>query len=354
MAAPSRLPNSFHVTSKIDFTKPVDKTQFQGRNVIVTGGASGIGLGIVDAFAEAGYFSLISSSSEKHTDSHPRAYVTILDINDVTGHQIVSHLTTKGYHVHFYKTDVTSWEDQVSGFKAALAFHPSGTLDIVIASAGLPNNRVTQYLASQPTTVDKDPEPPKMSVIDVNVKGYMYSSHLALHYFRATVPKTQDEDSKRLSKQLIFLCSTLGYTSTTDAADYTAAKYAVRGLWKSLRYMPHALSPNPASPDPTAPLFRTNLIAPTMISTPMTKHAEAMIRKIMPVGEIADVVEAVMRVAGDESASGRAMGVPAGKEKPGDGNFDLEDDWNGLEGGALAQVVNGGALKGLEFFCGEI
>lgn len=54
MAASSQLPPSFHVTSKIDFTKTIDGTQLQGRNVLVTGGASGIGLGIVNAFSEAG------------------------------------------------------------------------------------------------------------------------------------------------------------------------------------------------------------------------------------------------------------------------------------------------------------
>lgn len=276
--------------------------------------------------------------------------MTILDINEAAGTEIVDGLKTKDHHVNFHKTDVTSWEAQLAGFKSALAFGPNKTLDIVVACAGLPNNRVTQYLAS--ASPDKDPEPPTMKVVDVNVTGYMYTSHLALHYFKTTL---SEEDGKSgLSKQLIFLCSTLGYTSTTDAADYTAAKYAIRGLWKSLRYMPHILSPNPREPDAKIPLFRTNLIAPTLISTPMTSHAEAMIRQVMPVGQVEDVVEAVMRVAGDEAAYGRAVCVPAGKEKAGDGNFDLEDDWTGLEGGALATNVNGGPLKGLEFFCREI
>lgn len=281
------------------------------------------------------------------------AYVTFLDINEAAGKEVEGDLTKDGQHVRFHKTDVTSWEEQVSAFKAALAFSQNGTIDIVVACAGLPNSRVTEYLASQSTSPSKAPEPPSMKVVDVNVKGYMYTSHLAMHYFRAA--ELPDEDTKPvLSKQLIFICSTLGYTSTTDAADYTAGKYAIRGLWKSLRYMPHILSPNPRDPDPKVPLLRTNLIAPTLISTPMTKKAEDMIRKVMPVGEIADVVEAVMRVAGDEDVTGRAVCVPAGKEKAGDGNFDLEDDWEGLEGGALAESVSSGALKGLEFFCRAI
>lgn len=54
MAATSQLSPSFHGTQKIDFTKPIDRAQLQGRNALVTGGASGIGLGIVNAFAEAG------------------------------------------------------------------------------------------------------------------------------------------------------------------------------------------------------------------------------------------------------------------------------------------------------------
>lgn len=150
------------------------------------------------------------------------------------------------------------------------------------------------------------------------------------------------------------LCSTTGYTTTTEAADYAASKYGVRGLWKSIRFMPHILSPAPTSPDPNIPLFRTNLVVPTLISTPMTKHVEAMVRRVMEVGSVADVVEAVMRVAGDEEARGRAVCVPPGRTVPGDENFDLDDDWEGLEGGELVQRVNGGALKGLEFFAREV
>lgn len=45
---------------------------------------------------------------------------------------------TKSYQ--FLKCDVTSWQDQLAVFKAAIANSPEKSLDVVIANAGIGGN----------------------------------------------------------------------------------------------------------------------------------------------------------------------------------------------------------------------
>jgi hypothetical protein len=50
----SKLGETFYCTKPVDFSKPLNKDYLKDKSVIVTGGANGLGLGCVNAFAEAG------------------------------------------------------------------------------------------------------------------------------------------------------------------------------------------------------------------------------------------------------------------------------------------------------------
>ena len=68
------------------------------------------------------------------------------------------------------KTDVTSWEDQVSLFAFAVATY--GVVDVVVANAGIPEvgplDNVGDALFAQP-------QKPTLKTVDVNTTGLIYS-----------------------------------------------------------------------------------------------------------------------------------------------------------------------------------
>jgi NAD(P)-dependent dehydrogenase (short-subunit alcohol dehydrogenase family) len=93
-----------------------DASTINGKSVVITGGASGIGKEIVKAFIPAG-----------------ASFVTIGDLQE-SGQQLADEL---GDRVAFVKTDVTKWADQVNLFQAALIRSPSHLIDTVISNAGI-------------------------------------------------------------------------------------------------------------------------------------------------------------------------------------------------------------------------
>lgn len=323
-------------TTPIDFTKPLDKTKLKEKSVLVTGGANGIGLASATAFAEAG------------------AYVTLADISTEAGEEAAKTLSDKGYHVQFITTDATSWESQTAAFKAAIAFAPSKSIDLVVASAGVTGQDMRRWLDAQPSK-DADPAPPGTAALDINLTGVYYTAHLALHYFRHTAPA---EESTHSDKHLIFVSSLAGYVGLNTAGEYNASKFGVRGLWKGMRHF-NPFTTNPptslTSSSPPPARFRANLIAPTFIHTNMTSEIKEGLSKAgIAMGTVGDVVAGVMRCACDEGVSGRAVAIAAGRGEEGDQNFDLGDEIEEGDGGrVLLERVKAGVLGNIHLLAGD-
>jgi 5'-hydroxyaverantin dehydrogenase len=125
----------------IDFSKPCNRASLRGKSALVTGGATGIGQGCAAGLAAAG------------------AYVTIADVNEKDAKETVEKLTQEGLHVQFVRTDVSSWESLVEAFKAAVAFGPDQTLDIVIPAAGIGGTRLLDWLNDPKVDEGGDPKP---------------------------------------------------------------------------------------------------------------------------------------------------------------------------------------------------
>lgn len=125
--------------------------------------------------------------------------------------------------------------------------------------------------------------------MDINAVGVYYTSKLAQHYF--ALPSMADSNSE-YKKNLVLIGSIGGYLEIV-ACDYTASKWAVRGLFRAIRSKMEDLG------------HRVNLIAPWVMDTPMSKDFANQLRQNnIPVGDANNVTEAVVRCAADETICG--------------------------------------------------
>jgi len=123
------------------------------KSVIVTGGASGIGLAMSRHFASQGH------------------QVALLDVNSDAGQKEAEKLAVEypAAAVRFKKCDVASWDELAAVFKEVFSEH-GGRLDIVMANAGIAEGGGV-------TVVDLDeeePSPPRLKTLDINLIGVIY------------------------------------------------------------------------------------------------------------------------------------------------------------------------------------
>ncbi|KAJ3530540.1 hypothetical protein NM208_g9282 [Fusarium decemcellulare] len=235
-----------------------------GKSVIVTGGASGLGKAYVDAFVKAG------------------SYVTIADYDERAGKQASSELSSNG---QFVKCDVRVWEDQVSVFEAAVKNSPSKSCDIVVANAGVigADDLFTLQDASS------EPERPDLRIIEVNLMGMVYTTKLALHYFRRQSVDTQHD------RCLILKGSIAAYADQPGSPQYNVSKWGARGLMRNLRRT--AWKEN----------IRVNLVAPWYVRTPILSDdvIDFLEGKGVKFATVDDCARAMLHIASDKTINGK-------------------------------------------------
>ncbi|RDW72554.1 putative short chain dehydrogenase/reductase [Aspergillus mulundensis] len=236
------------------------------RSIIVTGGASGIGLGITRQFAP-----------------QPNTHITIFDINATTGATVLEQLRSEfpSSSFSFERVDVSSWESQAAAFENVIAHQ--GRVDVVFANAG-----ITERGSLLPEKDGKLTKP-ELATIDVNFVGVLYSVKLALHYI------SKNEAVHGSKGSVICTASNAGLYPFPMAPLYSATKHAVVGLVRSLArplereqiqingFAPAVIETNIA---PSSDLFKT------MILTPMStaqRAAEQFVSDPSLTGKIAEL-----------------------------------------------------------------
>lgn len=225
----------------------MNQIELRGRCAIVTGGASGIGLGVAQRFAASG------------------ARVAVWDRNAQAAREACAALPSGGHAA--VEVDVTD----AASVAAAMADTVGrfGRLDILVCSAGIsgPNKVTWEYAPDE-----------WRQVLDVNVNGVFLCN-------RAAVPEMLKNDHGRI----INIASIAGKEGNPNASAYSASKAAVIGLTKSL------------GKETAKSGIRVNCVTPAAVRTPIfeqmsQQHIDFMLSKI-PMGRFGLVEEVAAMIA---------------------------------------------------------
>ncbi|KAJ7863329.1 NAD(P)-binding protein [Mycena olivaceomarginata] len=178
----------------------------EGKTVLLTGGANGIGRETAILFARYG------------------AKVVIGDVNGDAASKVVKEIRELGGNAIYVQCNVLQWEDQVTLFESAVSHF--GSVDVVIPCAGVSErgdacSGVLDYK-------DGKPLPPDMSTLEINLFGAVQTVYLGLNYLRST--RTGADQWKAL----ILIGSMASWEAIPLTPMYTSSKFAIRGLMRSL------------------------------------------------------------------------------------------------------------------------
>ena len=192
-------------------------SDMNGKTVVITGAAGGVGAATARRFAEAG------------------AALVLGDLNAVALEDLCGQVAALS-DVHGVACDVSSVAD-VENLMAE-AVQATGRIDVLVNTAGLWVEGPTEEMAE----ADWD------RVVDVNLKGTFFACSRAI------------PELKKSEGCIINLSSDCGLVGTPETAVYTASKGGVSLLTKAL-----ALELAPS-------LVRVNAVCPADIMTPMLRY----------------------------------------------------------------------------------
>lgn len=244
--------------------------KLENKVAIVTGGSTGIGLAIVEAYLKEGAKVVIASFDEEEVNSAVRDLSKTYDENNILG--VVCNVKD----LNDIKKTVKSAIDRF------------GKIDILVNNAGITNAKPTVDVT------DED----FLNMFEVNTFG-------PFRFIREVIPYMQNGGGS-----IINTSSMVGTYGAAMQAGYSASKFAVNGLTKACakelgRYN-----------------IRVNAVAPGAVYTNMVKDSttdeqQAMLSKLCPLGRIANPNElagAYVYLASDDSSftNGAIINVDGG------------------------------------------
>ncbi|KAF3917271.1 hypothetical protein AA313_de0204231 [Arthrobotrys entomopaga] len=287
-------------TPEVDLKGSWDEASVKNKTFLITGGASGIGAGIVKKLAQLGATVVIGDLQD--------AQKFIDDLRGSTGNP----------NLHSVQCDVTDYKSQCNLFRKTLELSPKKAIDSVIANAGvneigadfvprpfgqllpypsfhtIPRTKHFLTVPGQP----EDPQEPNLTTMNVNITGVIYTAYLALQYFRnhPCMPRESYPNASH-DRSLVLVGSIASLYSLSHAPFYNTSKHAVLGLYRSIRQT--------AKPD----RVRINLLCPYWIETPIIPRDAKLLLAGTDYADMEDVVDIGVRCLGDYSVAGHIFVV---------------------------------------------
>lgn len=227
---------------------------FSNKNVVVTGGASGIGLQITKSFLEAG------------------ASVSVWDYSEDALGKARAELGAHAARLHTVAVDVSK-RDAVDAAAKSLPW----SVDVLVNNAGITRDKSFAKMTGE----DWD------AVIAINLTGLFNVTKGLLDKFNAS----------SAHKRIVNISSVVGLYGNFGQANYAAAKAGVIGMTKTW------------GKELGRKGFTVNAIAPGFIRTPMTAAMPAEVLKgmadkvpVQRLGETEDIANAVMFLSSEQGS----------------------------------------------------
>lgn len=242
--------------------------RFDGKSMVVTGAASGIGKTIAKMAAEQG------------------AHVFIADINEEGGKAVAEEIRATRGKADFERLDLTN-RPSIDAFAAAI-LGKVGTLDILVNSAGW--DLVEPFLKSKPETWDL--------IVAIN---YLGPVHLCHHF----VPGMMEQGGGKV----VNISSDAGRIGSPGEAVYSGAKGGIISFTKTL------------AREAARGKVNVNCVAPGPTNTPLyhvqSDKLKEGLKSVIPfrrVAEPEEIANAVLFFASGESdyITGQTLSVSGG------------------------------------------
>lgn len=219
-------------------------TKIKDQNILITGGANGIGKMLGEKSLKAG-----------------AAHLVIWDINQENLDKTIEEFKAKGYdNVSPYIVDIANTEEIEAQATQVLA--DVGTIDILYNNAGVVVGK--QFYEHTARDIDK--------TIQINVLGVM---HTARVFLPAMIQKG--------AGHIINIASAAGFTPNPKMSVYAASKWAVVGWSESLRIEMERIGKN----------FQVTTVTPSYINTGMFDGVKAPF--ITPILDPDDVTDQILK-----------------------------------------------------------
>jgi all-trans-retinol dehydrogenase (NAD+) len=220
-------------------------TDFARKNILITGGASGIGRQMALRMAREGGNLILWDIHEANLDKARR------EVGDVAGRE-----------VHGYVCDVSDREAVYA--TAEKVRQEVGPVDILVNNAGVVSGKPFLDL----------PDEKIETTFKVNVLGLFWVTKAFLPYM-----------VERNAGHVVNIASSAGFVGVSRLTDYSASKFAAVGFDESLRNELRRV----------APKVKTTVVCPFFIDTGMFAGAKTRFSFLLPILKEVEVADAVVK-----------------------------------------------------------